>query len=96
MCELKVQRDRVVLEEREETPEAQKRRERVNAVVEQLGDVLFDEPPAVAIPAMVSSLAIMLAAMPNPLSEAKDISAVLEALVRINLTREEAIVLYTM
>ena len=38
----------------------------------------------------------MLAAMPNPLSEAKDISAALEALVRLNLTREEGIVLYRM
>ena len=96
MCELKVQGDRVVLEVREETPQAQKQREHVNEVVEQLGDVVFDEPAAVAIPAMVSLLAIMLAAKPNSLSEMKDISAVLEALVRINLTREEAIVLYRM
>ena len=94
MCELKVQCGRVVLEECEKTPEAQKRREHVDAVVEQLGDVVFDEPPAGAFPAMVSLLAIMLAAMPNPLLEAKDIRAVLEALVRINLMREEAIVLY--
>ena len=96
MCELKAQYGRVVLDEREKTPEARKRREHVNEVVEQLGDVVFDEPPAVAFPAMVSLLASMLAAMPNPLSEAKDISAALEALVRINLTREEAIVLYRM
>ena len=65
MYQLKVQGDRVVLAEREETPEAQKRREHVNEVVEQLGDVVFDEPSAVAIPAMVSSLAIMLATMPT-------------------------------
>jgi hypothetical protein len=96
MHQLKAQDERVVLDERDETPQAQKRREHVNEVVEKLGDVVFDEPPAVAFPAMVSLLAIMLAAKPNALSETKDISAVLEALVRINLTREEAIVLYRM
>ena len=96
MYQLKVQGDRVVLDEREETSEAEKRREHVNEVMEQLGDIVFNEPAAVAFPAMVSSLAIMLAAKPNPLSETKNISAVLEALVRMNLTREEAVVLYRM
>ena len=94
MNALRVHNGKVFADGPQETPEGRKGRERVNEVMEKLADVVFNEPPKVGFSAVVSFLAVLLTEMTDPLSEVKDTSAVLEALVRINLTREEAIVLY--
>jgi hypothetical protein len=94
MSELRVQDGRVVVGERKETPGDRVARQRVNKTMEQLGDVVFKQPPTVGVSAMVSLLAIMVAVMLNALSEVKNISAVLEELVRMNLSREEALIAY--
>ena len=88
--------DGQVFADGQETPEGRKGVERVNDVMEKLADVVLNEPPPVGFSAVVSFLAVLLTETTDPLSEVKDTSALLEALVRINLTREEAITVYRM
>ena len=96
MKALRVSNGQVFADGPQETPEGRKGRERVNEVMEKLADVVFNEPPAVGFSAVVSFLADLLTDMKEPLSEVSDTSAVLEALVRMNLTREEHVVISRM
>jgi hypothetical protein len=69
-------------------------RQRVNAVMEQLADIVFEQPPAIALSAMVSLLATQLSVHPEALVKTEAIGAVLGTLVEMNMNREEAVSIY--
>jgi hypothetical protein len=80
-----VQHGRVILDGSQQTPENEKGKEHVNEVMKRLADVVYDEPESVGFSAVVSFLAVLLADMNEPLTEVVNTSAVLHALVRMNL-----------
>ena len=69
-------------------------RQRVNEVMEQLADIVFELPPAIALSAVVSLLATQLSVYPEPLAKTEAIGAVLRTLVEMNINREEAVSIY--
>jgi hypothetical protein len=51
----------------------------------KLADVVYDEPAAVGLSAVMSYLAVLLSEMNDPFAEVVNTSAVLHALVQMNL-----------
>jgi hypothetical protein len=84
-----VQQGRVILDRTQQTPEAQKGKKQVKEVMNRLADVVYPEPPTVGLSAVVSYLGVLLADMKDPLAEVVNISAVLHALVQMNLADPE-------
>jgi hypothetical protein len=77
------------LEGFQDTPEGQEGKERVMELMNKLADVVYPEPESVGSSAVVSYLAVLLADMKDPLTEVVNTSAVLHALVQMNLADPE-------
>jgi hypothetical protein len=73
---------------------AERSRQRVNEVTEQLAEIVFKESPAIGLSAMVSFLAALLADEPEPLARAEAIGKVLQTLVEMNINREVPVSIY--
>jgi len=73
---------------------AERSRQRVNEVAEQLAAIVFKESPAIGLSAMVSFLAALLADEPEPLARTEAIATVLQTLVEMNVNREGAVSIY--
>ena len=71
-------------------------RQRVNGVTAQLADIVFNEPPAIGLSALVSLLATQLSVHPEPQAKTEAIVTVLRTLVDMNMNREEALSVYIM
>jgi hypothetical protein len=80
-----VENCRVSWAERQEPAMGREGKERVKAIMNKLADVVYDEPAAVGLSAVVSYLGVLLAEMNDPFSEVVNTSAVLHALVQMNL-----------
>jgi hypothetical protein len=85
MSVLRVENGRVSWDDDQELVEAQKSNERVKEVMNKLGDIVFEASMAVGLSAVVSFLAVLLSAMNDPVTEVANTSAMLQALVRMNL-----------
>lgn len=73
---------------------AEQARQRVNEVMGKLADIVFSEPRAIGLSAMVSLLATQLSGYPEPLGQTEAIARVLHTLVATNMNREESVSIY--
>jgi hypothetical protein len=82
-----VENGRLSWNERQEPAIGREGKERVKAIMNKLAEVVYDEPAAVGLSAVVSYLGVLLSEMNDPFSEVVNTSAVLHSLVQMNLAK---------